>query len=103
MVRCQDNSIYTGITKDIERRLKEHMEQTEKCAKYTLSHQVIKLEAVWQTENRTDAAKLEYAIKRLTKTQKEELIANTVQVQELLKDKIVAENYRRIHVICQKN
>lgn len=74
MLRCKDNSIYTGITTDVERRMKEHFEQNEKCAKYTRRHEAKKLEAVWQTENRALASKLEYAIKQLTKLKKEEII-----------------------------
>ena len=50
MLRCKDNSIYTGITVDIDRRMKEHFERDKKCAKYTLRHQAQKLEAVWETE-----------------------------------------------------
>lgn len=74
MLRCIDNSIYTGITDNLERRLKEHFEQDKKCAKYTLSHKVKKLECAWETENRSLASKLEYAIKHLQKQEKEELI-----------------------------
>lgn len=74
MLRCIDNSIYTGITDNLERRMKEHFEQDKKCAKYTLSHKVIKVECAWETENRSLASKLEYAIKHLPKQKKEELI-----------------------------
>ena len=38
MLRCNDNSIYTGITTDLSRRFLEHTSQDTKCAKYTLSH-----------------------------------------------------------------
>ncbi len=74
MLRCEDNSIYTGIASDLERRMKEHFEKSKKCAKYTLRHTAKKLECAWQTENRALASKLEYAIKQLAKPQKEELI-----------------------------
>lgn len=74
MLRCIDNSIYTGITDNLERRMKEHFEQDKKCAKYTLSHKVTKVECAWETENRSLASKLEYAIKHLPKQKKEELI-----------------------------
>ena len=74
MLRCEDNSIYTGITIDIERRMKEHFEKTEKCAKYTRRHSAKKIECAWQTENRVLASKLEYAIKHLPKTEKEKII-----------------------------
>ncbi len=74
MLRCEDNSIYTGIASNLERRMKEHFEKSKKCAKYTLRHTAKKLECAWQTENRALASKLEYAIKQLTKQEKEELI-----------------------------
>ena len=74
MLRCEDNSIYTGITTDVNRRMQEHFSQCEKCAKYTLTHKAKKLEIVWESENKVLASKLEYRIKELTKKQKEELI-----------------------------
>mgnify|MGYP003322243924 CR=1 FL=1 len=40
MLRCKDNSIYTGITTDLERRFEEHSKKTVKCAKYALNHDV---------------------------------------------------------------
>lgn len=43
MLRCEDNSIYTGITTDINRRMKEHFSKNKKCAKYTLKHTAKKL------------------------------------------------------------
>ena len=51
MLRCEDNSIYTGIAKDLEHRLNEHFTKDEKCAKYTKSHKAKKLEIAWKTEN----------------------------------------------------
>ena len=62
MLRCEDNSIYTGITKDIKKRMEEHFSKDKNCAKYTLRHNAKKLEAVWQTENRALASKLEFRI-----------------------------------------
>ncbi len=64
MLRCKDNSIYTGITKDLTRRMKEHFEKTDKCAKYTRYHEASKLELAWQTETKALASKLEYHIKK---------------------------------------
>ena len=84
MLRCEDNSIYTGITTDLEKRMKEHFSKDKNCAKYTLRHSAKKLEAVWKSENRVLASKLEYHIKRLTKIQKEEIIKNKKLNQEFL-------------------
>ena len=94
MLRCEDNSIYTGITIDIDRRMKEHFSKDKKCAKYTLRHNAKKLEKVWKTENRVLASKLEYHIKKLSKVQKEELIKNSNLLQELLGEKIEAYKYK---------
>lgn len=85
MLRCKDNTIYTGITVDIKRRMKEHFSKNEKCAKYTYTHNAKKLEAVWQTENKSLASKLEYAIKKLTKAKKEELIKNK-KIEDIFSD-----------------
>ncbi len=76
MLRCADNSIYTGITTDLNRRLEEHISKGHKCAKYTFTHSAVKIEAVWKSKNRSLASKLEYYIKRLNKIQKETLIQN---------------------------
>ncbi len=91
MLRCKDNSIYTGITTDINRRMREHFKKTEKCAKYTRYHIAQKLECVWQTDNRINASRLEYYIKRLTKEEKERLIID--KNIEIVSKKINSKNY----------
>ena len=95
MLRCIDNTIYTGITVDVDRRMKEHFSKNEKCAKYTFTHSAKKLEAVWETDNKSLASKLEYAIKKLKKTKKEELIKNK-ELKAVFSNntKIDVENYK---------
>lgn len=93
MLRCKDNSIYTGITTDLERRMREHFSKNEKCAKYTMHHSAIKLEMAWQTENRKFASKLEYNIKRLTKLQKEELINKRKCLHDVFNERIEIDKY----------
>ena len=65
MVRCSDDSIYTGIAADLGRRLREHTEKAPAAAKYTRSRQVETLEMAWTAEDRSAASRLECAIKRL--------------------------------------
>lgn len=96
ILRCKDNSLYTGITTDLERRLKEHKEKGEKTAKYTLRHEAIKMEIAWKSENRVLASKLEFNIKRLMKKQKEELIKSPQLLGEFLGDKIKPELYSEV-------
>ena len=75
VVRCADGSLYTGIAHVIEDRLRDHVQKTRTCAKYTRSHAVVSLEMLFMTESYADAAKLEYRLKRLKKQEKEAFIA----------------------------
>lgn len=99
MIRCKGNTLYTGITTDIERRFSEHSEKDEKGAKYTKSHTVVKIEAVWESNNRSQASKLEFALKKLTKQQKEELILDNNKFESFLYKKIEYNEYKRIELI----
>ena len=72
MVRCEDNSIYTGMTNNLEKRIKDHI--LKNGAKYTKSHKATRLEIAWRSKDKSLACKLEYQIKNLTKQQKENLI-----------------------------
>ncbi|MBR4627823.1 MAG: GIY-YIG nuclease family protein [Ruminococcus sp.] len=74
IIRCTGGLLYTGITNDVERRMSEHFGQTEKCAKYTRSHQAEALEALWSAPDRSHASRLEYRIKQLPKAKKLRLI-----------------------------
>ncbi|MDO4282488.1 MAG: GIY-YIG nuclease family protein [Clostridia bacterium] len=92
MLRCEDNSLYTGITTDVERRMREHVSKDKKCAKYTFNHTAIKIESVWKTENRALASKLEFHIKKLSKIQKEKLIIYN-HLEEVFENKIEVDRY----------
>ena len=67
LLRCTDDSLYAGITTDVERRFAEHLSGSAKGAKYTKTHTPKELAAVWQVENRSMASKLEWRLKNLTK------------------------------------
>ncbi|NLC87671.1 MAG: GIY-YIG nuclease family protein [Clostridiaceae bacterium] len=96
MLRCEDNSIYTGITTNLERRMEEHFSKSDKCAKYTMRHNAKKLEAAWQTENRILASKLEYAIKTLKKEEKEKLILQKIKLKDVFYERLECEKYKFI-------
>lgn len=72
ILRCEDDSLYTGITNNLEKRFADHLEK--KGAKYTKSHKVQKIEIFFEVKNRSEASKLEYKIKKLDKKSKENLI-----------------------------
>lgn len=76
IVRCEDGSLYTGITTDLERRFAEHQSRGPKAAKYTRTHPAVAIEASWGTFDRAEASALEYRIKRLTHVEKLALVAS---------------------------
>ena len=78
MVRCADNSLYSGITTDLKRRVAEHNGIPEgKGAKYTKARRPVTLVYKKKCKDRSVASKAEAALRTLTKTGKEELIQET--------------------------
>ena len=75
IVECADGTYYTGIATDVQRRLTEHNSVNAKGARYTSARRPVTLidEAPFAT--RSEATKAEIRIKRLTRRQKEILIA----------------------------
>ena len=61
IIRCEDKSLYTGITNDLERRFKEHKNKTG--GHYTSSHKVEKIVHTEKFKNRSEALKREAKIK----------------------------------------
>jgi len=74
ILRCADNSLYTGVTTDVGRRLDEHNGLAKNGAKYTRNRQPVALVYQENADSRSKACKRESAIKHLSKLQKEELI-----------------------------
>lgn len=70
-----DFSIYTGITTDVARRLKEH-NTSAKGARYTKTRRPFVLLISFEADSRSEASKLEYRIKKLTRKQKFKLVAS---------------------------
>ena len=76
ILRCADNSLYTGVTTDLNRRLDQHNGVIKNGAKYTRNRQPVQLVYQETSESRSEAYKREYAIKCLSKTEKERLITS---------------------------
>lgn len=72
MLECSDNSIYTGITNNLEERLKKH--QSGNGAKYLRGRLPIKLVYKEKFLNRSEATKREIYIKKMSKKEKKHLI-----------------------------
>ena len=74
LLRCADNTLYCGITTDLQKRLRQHNGELIGGAKYTKVRQPCELVYSEQVENRSEASKREYEIKKLSKASKEKLI-----------------------------
>ena len=74
LLQCSDQSLYVGITTDLQRRLQEHNGMTPGGARYTRSRRPVRL--VWSEprDSRSAAAQREAAIRKLSRIQKEQLI-----------------------------
>ena len=92
IIRCIDNSLYTGITTDVLRRFEEH--KSGNGAKYTKVHKPVKIEICWETDNKVNASKLEFWIKKLTKQDKEKLIKNQICLENVC-DRIDKNKYQK--------
>lgn len=98
MLRCEDNSLYTGFTTDIKRRWEEHTKKDKPYAKYTRSHTVKNIAALWETNDRKAAFRLEYHIKRLKKSEKEEIIKDSEKLMTYLGEKLDVSIYKAVEV-----
>ena len=72
ILRCGDDTLYTGITNDISARLKAHA--SGKGAKYTRGRGPLELVYQEQQESYSAALKREHQVKQLTRTQKLHMI-----------------------------
>ena len=73
VVRCSDESLYAGITTDLERRVQEHNE-SPKGARYTRARRPVELVISWTYKNRSQASQAEYAFKKMSKKKKKQSI-----------------------------
>jgi putative endonuclease len=76
IIKCKDNSLYTGITNDIVRRFSEH--KNKKGGHYTASHEVKKVVYTEPFETKGEALKREAQIKNWRRKKKLSLIKNRI-------------------------
>lgn len=93
IVKCQDGSLYTGITKDLKKRMGEHYHKTGKGAKYTRSRRIVEIMMVWEAASYSSAARLEYRIKRLKRKDKLKVIASPEEGLKELVPELWEETY----------
>ena len=74
IVRCRDGSLYTGIARDVERRIGEHNAHDQLGARYTRTRRPVVLVYREALATRSEASKREAQIKRMTRGEKERLV-----------------------------
>lgn len=85
IVRCCDDTLYTGIASDVQKRMSEH-ESSPRGAKYLRGKGPLRLEFAEPVGDRGAASALEYRVKRLSRARKEALISGCESLGDLLDD-----------------
>ena len=80
ILRCADNTLYTGITNNLDNRIAQH--NLGKGAKYTRGRGPVVLISYWEVEDKSAALKEEYRIKQLSKSQKLLLATNSQLIEK---------------------
>lgn len=84
LIRCRDGSLYTGITVDLERRLREHAAEGAACAKYLRGKGPFTLAFSGAVGTRAEALRAEQRIKKLPKEHKERLVAGNIALPDVI-------------------
>ena len=92
ILKSRADTLYTGITTDLCRRYSEHCGKGGKGAKYTAAFKPLGFAAAWSAKDKSSASKLEYAVKSLTRAQKDALI------KENASDKLDLTGYTRLRI-----
>ena len=79
ILRCADGTFYTGWTNDLEKRLKSHNDGT--ASKYTRVRRPVELAYCEEHDTKQEAMKREWAIKQMTRAQKEKIIEKKEDIE----------------------
>jgi len=90
MVQCCDNSLYTGITNDVDARVAQH--NNGKGAKYTRSRCPVTLVYTECSGNRSEALKREIQIKKMSPQQKRDLLVDELLNEVKLSNALAGSN-----------
>lgn len=85
ILRCADDSLYTGIARDVAGRVAKH-ERGAYGAKYLRGRSPLELVFEASVGTRSKAQRLEYRVKRLKRAQKQALVAGGLTLEELERD-----------------
>tara|TARA_Y100000310_G_scaffold255389_1_gene262810 strand:+ start:1606 stop:1896 length:291 start_codon:yes stop_codon:yes gene_type:complete len=77
VVECSDNTLYTGVTTDVSRRVHEH-NTSKKGAKYTRSRRPVRVVYYDEFPDRSSALKAEHWVKKLSRKEKQQLVSSRI-------------------------
>ncbi|KAF1062823.1 GIY-YIG nuclease family protein [Burkholderia gladioli] len=97
LIECEDGSVYTGITTDVDARFAQHANGTG--ARYTRSRKPRAVLASFELADRSSASRAEYWVKRLTPAQKRELAGGRRSLDSVLPAVIVVNDDEAIEAI----
>jgi len=80
LVRCDDGSLYTGISTDVNRRLDQH--RSNRGARRLRGRQSLELVFSREIGDRSSAQRIEYRVKQLSRKQKEALVAGRLPLPQ---------------------
>ena len=83
IIRCGDNSLYTGISNDVAKRFAVHQSGGSQAAKYTRHRHPLKLVFSQEIGTKSQASRAEYRIKQLPKGTKESLVSGMTSLSNL--------------------
>ena len=83
IIRCGDNSLYTGISNNVTKRFATHQSGNARSAKYTRNRHPLQLVFTAEIGSKSAATRVEYRIKQLTKKKKELLVAGLTSLSRL--------------------
>lgn len=83
ILECADGTLYTGWTKNLQKRLDTH--NAGKGAKYTRTRLPVRLLSSWEFESRSEAMRFELALKSMTRKAKIELVGNRTSDSQVKK------------------
>jgi len=84
LIRVKSGNLYTGITVDLERRFAEHQQAGPRSAKYLRGRGPLVLVFSEQVGGQSEALKAEIAVKKMSRPEKERLVAGAIALTELL-------------------
>ena len=88
IVETAQGTLYTGISTDVDRRVRQHSGELKGGAKYLRNKAPLQIVATWQADSKSLASKLEYWIKKQPRSKKLQLINNKTN---LTIEKMLAE------------